>query len=151
MHFVEKDKVRPNTNDMELDPFLEDKLMKELPGILLWALQGLQRLIKQKGFTRTRNQDRLINEFRAVNNPLYTFIEDKEETFRGSDNGHIVERDTVFYEFSEWAKKHDVLPIPANRFYSNIQSVFNNLSIPFSDEGDRWIFFYREEQDIDEE
>ncbi len=151
MHFVEKDKVRPNTNDRELDPFLEDKLMKELPGILLWMLEGLQRLIKQKGFTRTRNQDRLINEFRAVNNPLYTFIEDKEETFRGSDNGHIVERDTVFCEFSEWAKKHDVLPIPANRFYSNIQSVFNNLSIPFSEDGSRWIFFYKEDQDIDEE
>lgn len=71
MHFVEKDKIRPFTNDRELDPFLEDKLMKELPGIFNWMLEGLQRLLRQGKFTHTANQDRLINEFRTANN-LYT-------------------------------------------------------------------------------
>ena len=111
MHFVEKGKVRPFTNDRELDPFLEDKLMSELPGIFNWILKGLQRLLKQKHFTKTRQQDELINEFRAVNNPLYSFVDENEENFKGSDEGHIVPRCAIFNTFAAWADKNKVLPI----------------------------------------
>ena len=145
MHFVDSDKVRPCTNDRPIDPFLEDKLMKELPGIFNWMLEGLQRLLRKKKFTHTANQDRLINEFRAANNPLYSFVEEKSEAFRGSDEGHIVPRYTIFAMFSEWADKNKILPLPSNRFYSNMRSIFNNLSIPFDEEDDAWIFYYRED------
>ena len=116
-HFVPKDKVRPFTDDRALDPYLEDKLMKELPGIFNWMLEGLQRLLAQKGFTHTANQDRLINEFRASNNPLYSFVEDSQETFKGSDEGHIVPRDIIYGKYSEWSCKNNVIPLPAYRFY----------------------------------
>ena len=145
MHFVEKDKVRPFTNDRELDPFIEDKLLKELPGIFNWALEGLQRLLNQKQFTKTKHQDDLINEFRAVNNPLYSFVEDKEEDFKGSDQGHIIPRSVIFTWFLQWADSNKVLPLPANRFYSNMRSVFNNLSYPFDEDGKDWIFYFKEE------
>ena len=141
-HFVSKDKVRPFTDDRALDPYLEDKLMKELPGIFNWMLEGLQRLLAQKGFTHTANQDRLINEFRASNNPLYSFVEDAQETFKGSDEGHIVPRDIIYGKYSEWCSKNNVIPLPAYRFYSNMRSVFSSLSIPFSEEDSSWIFFY---------
>lgn len=145
MHFVIKEKIRPFTNDRELDPFLEDKLMKELPGIFNWLLEGLQRLLRKGKFTHTANQDRLLNEFRAANNPLFSFVEEKAEMFKGSDEGHIVPRYTIFALFSEWADKNKILPLPSNRFYSNMRSIFNNLSIPFDEEDDAWIFYYREE------
>lgn len=144
MHFVEKDKVRQFTNDRELDPFLEDKLMKELPGILNWMIEGLQRLIKQGKFTHTAQQDDLINEFRAVNNPLYSFVDDNKEAFEGSDNGHIVYREQIFLKFSQWADKNKVQPIPSNRFYSNMRSIFKNMSIPFDEDNTAWIFYFRE-------
>ena len=144
-HYVAKGKVKPFTNDKELDPFLEDKLMKELSGILNWMIEGLQRLIKQDGFTHTANQDRLINEFRTANNPLYSFVDEHKETFAGSDEGHIVPRTIIYMKFSEWADKNKILPLPSNRFYSNMRSIFNNLSIPFDEEDNSWIFYYREE------
>ena len=144
MHFVEKDKVRPFTNDRELDPFLEDKLMKELSGIFNWMLEGLQRLLRNKKFTHTAKHDRLINEFRAANNPLYAFVEENQEQFKGSDEGHIVHRHTIFTMYSEWADKNKILPLPSNRFYSNMRSVFNGLSIPFSEDAETWIFYYKE-------
>lgn len=147
MHFVSKDKVRPFTNDRELDPFLEDKLMKELPGIFNWVLDGLNRLLYQKGFTKTRLQDELINEFRAVNNPLYSFVEENKERFKGSDQGHIVERNLIFNKFAQWADQNKVQPMPSNRFYSNMRSVFKNLSIPFDEDGCRWIFYYKEQEE----
>ena len=145
-HFVEKGKVRPCTNDRELDPFLEDKLMKELSGILNWMIEGLQRLIRQKGFTHTANQDRLINEFRAANNPLYSFVEEKHEMLSGSDEGHIVPRYSVFNIYSEWADKNKILPLPSNRFYSNMRSIFSNLSMPFDEDEENWIFYFKENE-----
>ena len=144
MRFVEKGKARQFTNDRELDPNLEDKLMKELPGILNWMLEGLQRLIKQDGFTHTANQDRLILEFRQANNPLYSFVDEKQEVFNGSDEGHIVPRHAIFALFSEWAEKNKILPLPSNRFYSNMRSIFHSLSIPFDEENDSWIFFFKD-------
>ena len=144
MHFVEKGKARPFTNDRELDPYLEDKLMKELPGIFNWLLQGLQRLLAQKGFTHSSRQDTLIGEFIRANNPLYSFVEDNIETFKGSDEGHIVPRYQVFKRFSDWAERNKVLPLPSNRFYSNMQSIFSNLSIPFDEDNENWIFYFKD-------
>ena len=149
MHFVEKGKVRPYTNDMELDPFLEDKLMKELPGIFNWMLKGLQRLLKQKQFTHTHSQDALINEFRSVNNPLYSFVEDKKNVyFSGSATDYLVDKGTVFGAYKEWAENNNVDALPSTRFYSNIQSVFSNLSINFAEfSRERWIFYKPEVAD----
>ena len=143
MHYVPKEQVRPDTCDRELNPFLEDELMKELPGIFNWIVEGLQRLIKQKGFTHTKNHDSLIKEFREFNDPLYAFVDESQECFKGSDEGHIVQRHTIFMKFIEWAQKNNVLPMPSNRFYSNMRSVFHSLSIPFAEEFDAWIFFFR--------
>lgn len=144
MHFTKKEKVRPFTNDRVLDTSLEDKLMKELPGILNWMLEGLQRLIKQDGFTHTANQDRLIKEFRIANNPLYAFVEEKQNDIEGNDEGRVIPKYNIFIMYSEWAEKNKTLPLPSNRFYSNIRSVFNNLSFSFSEYENDWIFFKRE-------
>lgn len=148
MHFVDKGKVRPFTNDRELDPNLEEKLMKELPGILNWMLEGLQRLLRNNKFTHTANHDRLIREFRQANDPLYSFVEENEEAFKGSDEGHIVPRFAIFTRFSEWAEKNRILPLPSNRFYSNMRSIFNNLSIPFDEDKDAWIFFFKNNGEV---
>jgi len=39
----------------ERDPRLDEKLREELPGVLNWALAGLERLLDQHGFTGDRN------------------------------------------------------------------------------------------------
>lgn len=46
--------------------------------------------------------------------------------------------------FSEWADKNKILPLPSNRFYSNMRSIFNNLSIPFDEDAECWIFYFKE-------
>lgn len=140
MHFVEKDKIR-GANDRVFDPFLEDKLLRNLSGIFNWAILGLQRLLAQKQFTKTKNHDKLLNEFRAANNPLYSFVEEKSELIAGSDNGHEVQKCFIFNNYTLWADTNKVPVLPSNRFYSNIRSVFSNMSIPFHEEGEIWIFF----------
>ena len=150
MHYVEQGCARPGTFDREADPFLPEKLTGELPGIFNWMLKGLQRLLAQKGFTSTKRQAKLIREFRSANNPLYTFAEEKGECFSGSDEGRIVPRQAIFEIFVQWAEKSKVLPIPANRFYSNMKSVFSSLSMPFDEHFNDWIFYYQEPLPDDE-
>ncbi len=49
----------------------------ELPGILNWALKGLNRLYKHGGFTQPAVSSARHNEFRAASNPVREFIEER--------------------------------------------------------------------------
>ena len=140
MHYVDADKVKPNCNDRPKDPDLERKLMQELPGIFNWILEGLQRLLKQNQFTHTDEQDALKYEFLKVNNPLVTFFEDKRFLLYDKDFGKTIERGTLFAMYKEWADKHAVMPLPANRFYSNFSSTLMQIGIEHEICGLVWKF-----------
>ena len=61
----------------EQDPTLIDKLRDELPGILLWCLEGAARLVLHDGeFTQINAAKEMIAEYRAEQNPVNTFIEE---------------------------------------------------------------------------
>lgn len=63
--------------ETEKDPLLAQKITTaELPGVMNWILDGLQRLIKAKAFTRCETADREAEEFRRDSNSVLAFIED---------------------------------------------------------------------------
>jgi putative DNA primase/helicase len=57
------------------DITLEDRLMAELPGILNWALDGLDRLEKQGRFTRPESHGQVDARFREYADPDAEFLE----------------------------------------------------------------------------
>ena len=65
-------KTKDRPDDREDDPYLSEKLLKELDGIFLWALEGLRRLMAN-GYNFTvserakRNLDESIYESNTVN------------------------------------------------------------------------------------
>lgn len=63
-------------HERKRDPHLQDKLLKELPGILNWSLAGLKSLNENEYFTNTTDQETLLNELDMVNDPVAAFIED---------------------------------------------------------------------------
>ena len=140
MHYVDADKVKPNCNDRPKDPHLEEKLMQELSGIFNWVLEGLQRLLKQNQFTHTNEQDALKYEFLKVNNPLVTFFEDKQFMFYDNNFGKTIERGTIFAMYKEWAENNAVMPLPANRFYSNFSSMLMQIGVEHEICGMVWKF-----------
>ena len=144
MHYVEKEDFKQGTNDRILDPYLEDELMKELPGIFNWLLKGLQRLLAQKGFTKTAEQNKLLNDFVRANNPLYTFAEDMEENFyeEGDEylKGKEIPKREIFQSYKQWAENSAVNPISANRFYSSLSSVLAKMGIEYTEKGHTWQF-----------
>lgn len=72
----------PNTfskSDPEFDLHLEDKLIKELPGILNWAVTGLKRLKMQEQFTQSEAVNEAKKQYEVDNDNVAAFVEDKTE------------------------------------------------------------------------
>jgi len=60
--------------DPRRDPNIEDKLNKEMPGILNWALEGLKRLLDNNGFTNPLSTEKIKAQWNILSNPLYAFV-----------------------------------------------------------------------------
>ena len=96
--FTEKDPRR--------DPFIRDKLYKEMPGILNWALEGLKRLLKNGGFTNPPTTEDIKAQWNILSNPLYAFIYSPYVVLDA--NGYYPVQN--FYEdFLEFAKRNKLV------------------------------------------
>ena len=62
--------------DAAKDVHLEEKLLKELPGIFLWSLAGLEMLRENDGFIEAEATNKFLNAYKRHNNPIMWFIED---------------------------------------------------------------------------
>ena len=79
---------------------LTDNLLAELPGILLWAIEGWQRLRVRKHFTQPDSALELMGEFNDLASPISQFIRECCTIETGAN----VPRDTLYDRFVEWAK-----------------------------------------------
>lgn len=86
------------------DRFLESKIRRELPGILNWALDGLQRLTAQGRFTEPAASRGILSGFRAISSPITAFIEDRCEL----GPGYTVSRDVLYSAYTQWCEEEGV-------------------------------------------
>lgn len=130
MNFV--DEPTPGTNERKLDPDLIASIIndpEEMAAIFNWALEGLFRILRQKGFTITKTQKRLMREFMRFNNPVLNFVEDKEDLFFDEDgNGKDIKRTVVFSHFKAWAAENGEDFFSARHFYHELSNTIKGLS-----------------------
>ena len=81
------------------DRGLEDELARELPGILNWALDGLQRLNEQGRFTRPRATEVQLHELRALASPVSAFVAERCAT----GPGYEILVDDLYAAWKHWA------------------------------------------------
>lgn len=61
----------------EQDKTLHTQIIQsELSGVFNWMLQGLDRLLEQKGFTESESSKRILNEYRKSSNSVALFIDE---------------------------------------------------------------------------
>lgn len=60
----------------EEDQGLTDRLLCELPGILLWALDGLDRLRARGRFVQPGSSRELVDELESLSSPITIFVRD---------------------------------------------------------------------------
>lgn len=81
------------------DPDLKAKLLAELPGILLWGLEGYRRLKKRGHFILPASSQDLVARMGAVFSQLGTFIEDCLELGEDAETPFSI----LFEAYQAWA------------------------------------------------
>jgi putative DNA primase/helicase len=82
------------------DHDLEPKLAAELPGILNWSLEGLERLAARLRFTRPQGADEAMVALQDLAPPVAAFVRDR--CVRGPE--HAIAVDDLYAAWRTWAE-----------------------------------------------
>lgn len=98
------------------DNQLRDKLKEELPGIFLWAMEGLKRLQDNDyKFSSCHSMDEMLKSYKAEQKPMYEFFED---CINPTDDTSYREDNRVVYNtFKNWAVENGI-----DSYYSKMSS-----------------------------
>jgi putative DNA primase/helicase len=102
-------------SEEQRDKDLKQKLQEELPGIFLWALEGLKRLRENNyNFSICDSMQNILRQYEREQNPILEFCEECIE--HTGDDSHREDNKVIYTAFREWAANNGL------RFYSNISS-----------------------------
>jgi putative DNA primase/helicase len=86
----------------EKDVRLREKLLAELPGILNWALEGLQRLRANYGrFTQSATATESLKEYEEESNPVQLWI--KERTLSAPEP--LTPAQVLYNDYKTWCER----------------------------------------------
>lgn len=119
-------------NERKREPNITAELLKELPGIFNWALQGLKALREQGRFTETGDQTQMVRELVVAANPLISFVEDVvgngAPTWTARQN-----KNYIYAQYNEWCRNTNTIPMSARSFWPRLQLVFPYAEIRTAD------------------
>ncbi len=92
--------------DEKPDTKLREKLAVELPGILLWAIEGWKRLHEQGCFTEPESGREVKNSLKDSSSPVLRFIKERCVV----NPGAVASKDELFTEWKSWAAENDLDP-----------------------------------------
>lgn len=109
------------------DPRLTDRLLAELPGILLhFALPGLQMLKKDGHFRQPTSGQELVEELEALSSPVLAFVRDRCVEEAGAN----VEVPVLFDEWRKWCEQiHRENAGDAQAFGRNLRAAIPHLTV----------------------
>jgi putative DNA primase/helicase len=117
------------------DRTLEPDLGAELPGILNWALDGLDRLAQRDRFTEPRSSVDAVIALADLVSPVAAFVRDR--CVRGPSLE--VACDHLYAEWKRWAEDNGHRPGSIQTFGRDLRAVVPDLRVhrPREEEGDR--------------
>ncbi|WP_063765365.1 DNA primase family protein [Nonomuraea candida] len=97
---------------------LTEELLAELPGVLNWALDGLDRLTEQGRFTVPPSSEEAVNAMKDAANPLSPFLRE----FCEVGPGHTVPCKLLFQAWENWCQRNGI-----TAYATNIQTFGQDL------------------------
>lgn len=103
----------------DTDHYLVSKLTtpSELSGILNWALEGLERLLKNGCFTNDRPADVTREIWNSCSDPLAQFMNSEWVIW---DVRNTVSKDKLWSHFQFYCREYDIVPLSRNGFFKEI-------------------------------
>ena len=112
--------------EKKADINLKDKLHEELPGILNWCIEGYLRLLAQKDFTDTQENEETKRDFMRSTNPVAYWIEDVL-IGEGRYCGQVADLSTLYSVFKEWTEKHGYKTLSIGAFRGRFKTLMCEL------------------------
>ncbi len=119
-----------------MDRELDEKLEAELPGIFNWALEGLKRLTKNDGFTKSAESMKQLKEFKRRNSPVDTFVEERCELRADASVPTATFRD----EFKTWCVDNDIPVTTDSECGRHLKSLGIAKTRPRTGDGRTWLY-----------
>lgn len=104
------------------DITLKTRLKMEAPGILLWALEGLQRLLRNRDFTLPATHTQVLRQVRGEITPFAEFISDCCSLGAGPE--YFITSDWLYECWKQWAVKNGERPQTVGWMNSSLLSLF---------------------------
>jgi len=112
------------------DTGLTERLYEEMPGILNWALEGLDRLNKRGRFAEADSSRGIRDEVEEIASPVRAFMVDHTEPAEGER----VEIGTLYAVYSRWcAEQGQEHCLRLNTFSRAIRSSCRDMGVEVSD------------------
>jgi putative DNA primase/helicase len=114
---------------------LEGELEAELPGILNWALDGLDLLERTGQFIKPRSTDDAYVALQDLASPVAAFIRDRCTR----DDGAEVEVDRLYEAWKEWCEENGQRATTKQRFGRDLRAAVPHVHVVQPREGEaRW-------------
>jgi putative DNA primase/helicase len=102
------------------DPDLKNKLAEELPGILLWSIQGWNRIKNRRQFSETGDDETTREDIRQASNNAIRFVHECC-TLDPTDS---IELDALYTAYKKWCERDQEHPSPRIWFRRNLNAGF---------------------------
>lgn len=103
---------------------LADELKKELPGVLNWAIDGLDRLNLNGRFTVPESHAQMLEDYRRDADPARAFLCDRYEP---STNGEYVFTDILYADYKEWCQNNGYKPLGERLLGKQVHQLFPSV------------------------
>ncbi|MHC4658542.1 MAG: DNA primase family protein [Planctomycetota bacterium] len=103
---------------------LADQLKKELPGILNWALEGLQKLQAADGFTMPESSRKQIEDYRRDADPTRAFL---LENYSQSHDDRRISCKELYGAYRQYCDDNGCKPMSNNTFGQQVKRAFPDV------------------------
>ncbi|BCF81652.1 hypothetical protein RQCS_11970 [Rhodococcus qingshengii] len=105
------------------DRSLTGRLLAELPGILSWALDGLDRLTKRGFFTTPPSSTAAVTLLQDLVSPISAFV--RNECIQGT--GEMIVKSELYEAWKRWCEENGHHPTASGTFGRDLRSVIPTL------------------------
>ena len=111
--------------DSEKDPELHTKIIdNELPGVLNWALEGLNRLLINKKFSECTASNDALDLYKKESNSVAMMVEDEGYIDgRMADKDYSVPTASLYSTYRDYCMESGLRPLSKNNFSKELKSL----------------------------
>ena len=120
------------------DKTLDAKLQAELPGILLWGIEGWKRLRRRGEFQQPQSGQALIDQLRDLSSPVGAFVRAR----CGTGSQDSIARSELFEAWKQWCTDHGSVQGGDGTFGKNLTAVVPGLGESHPRVNDRRVWTY---------